>query len=400
MKPKQVTPMIPSRTSREPAQLQADRQHRATPATEPASPDEESAIREKALEILRREFPLTSAAESVSVDSHSSSLQDEATRENDPEAPPDLPLPASTSQAPPSAFPVPPSAFKDPIPARMLNEFVYCPRLFYYEFVEGVFVASADTLRGAAIHQRVDSGTGALPRSNRKSEAMAKDAQSPTVPQENDGAAPIANRNSEIANETIHSRSVQMGSDLLGVVAKMDLVEVRTGLAGDGASANREGDLLAALEVCPVDYKAGAPKPGENATELWDTDRMQLGLQALILRDNGYTCTEGIIYYRATKQRVRLPITPELESWILRQITEAKRLIAASMPPPLVHSPKCVRCSLAPVCLPDETRLLAETPHLASGHPLPSPTTNGCARSSRLAATSATTSSSRFSSAT
>ena len=49
------------------------------------------------------------------------------------------------------------------IPARMLNEFVYCQRLFYYEFVEGVFVESVDTLRGDAIHQRVDSGSGALP---------------------------------------------------------------------------------------------------------------------------------------------------------------------------------------------------------------------------------------------
>jgi hypothetical protein len=48
------------------------------------------------------------------------------------------------------------------IPARMLNEFVYCQRLFYYEFVEGVFVESADTLRGGAIHQRVDSGRLAI----------------------------------------------------------------------------------------------------------------------------------------------------------------------------------------------------------------------------------------------
>ena len=45
----------------------------------------------------------------------------------------------------------------------MLNEFVYCPRLFYYEFVEGVFVESADTLRGKALHRRVDSGKGDLP---------------------------------------------------------------------------------------------------------------------------------------------------------------------------------------------------------------------------------------------
>ena len=54
------------------------------------------------------------------------------------------------------------------IPARMLNEFVYCQRLFYYEFVEGVFVESVDTLRGDAIHKRVDSGNGALPAAKKK----------------------------------------------------------------------------------------------------------------------------------------------------------------------------------------------------------------------------------------
>jgi CRISPR-associated protein Cas1 len=88
---------------------------------------------------------------------------------------------------------------------------------------------------------------------------------------------------------------------------------------------------------------------------------MQLGLQALILRDNGYACNEGVIYYRATKQRVRLPITSELENWILQNIADAKRVIAGPIPAPLVHSSKCVRCSLAPVCLPDETRMLSQT---------------------------------------
>ena len=47
----------------------------------------------------------------------------------------------------------------------MLNKFVYCPRLFYYEHVEGVFVHNADTTRGAAAHERVDSGSGSLPLS-------------------------------------------------------------------------------------------------------------------------------------------------------------------------------------------------------------------------------------------
>jgi len=276
----------------------------------------------------------------------------------------------------------------------MLNEFVYCRRLFYYEFVEGVFVESADTLRGAAIHQRVDTGSGALPAAKRRAEAAKPKAEGETTPSAgptDKGLLPLpgGEGRGEGEPETIHSRSVQMGSERLGVVAKMDLVEVRAeavkdtsgahprtlsglpsgvtrlrlAMAGQARPTLREetGDLFTALEVCPVDYKAGAPREGQEANELWDTDKMQLGLQALILRENGYTCSEGIIYYRATKQRVRLSITPELQSWILENVAEAKRVVTGPIPAPLVNSPKCVRCSLAPVCLPDETRMLART---------------------------------------
>jgi CRISPR-associated protein Cas1 len=267
-------------------------------------------------------------------------------------APPAVETPALTLPQPlpsPSRHEIEPRQ----IPARMLNEFVYCQRLFYYEFVEGVFVESVDTLRGDAIHKRVDSGNGALPAARKKAKKTAQDEPAAAV------EAPT--KEAEAQNEepeTIHSRSVQMGSERLGVVAKMDLVEVRAARA-NGAAGEAE-DLFGVLEVCPVDYKAGAPKEGEEANELWDTDKMQLGLQALILRDNGYICNEGVIYYRATKQRVRLPITPELENWILQNIAEAKRVITGPIPAPLIHSPKCARCSLAPVCLPDETRMLAQ----------------------------------------
>jgi CRISPR-associated protein Cas1 len=173
-----------------------------------------------------------------------------------------------------------------------------------------------------------------------------------------------------------------MGSDRLGVTAKMDLVEVRLGspsnepdppadsppaLEGDSPDA---ADSITdhasritfhpsrSMEVWPVDYKAGAPRVGEGGIELWDADRMQRGLQALILRDNGYTCNEGVIYYRETKQRVRLPITPKLEVWVEERIAAARQAATAVIPPPLIASPKCPRCSLVTVCLPDETRLL------------------------------------------
>ena len=162
-----------------------------------------------------------------------------------------------------------------------------------------------------------------------------------------------------------------MGSDRLGVTAKMDLIEVRVGPTATDAAESLGGDasrftphVSPALEVCPVDYKAGAPRAGEAGNELWDADRMQLGVQALVLRDNGYTCNEGVVYYRETKQRVRLPITPELALWVEERIGAARRTATGAIPPPLVASPKCPRCSLAIVCLPDETRLLA-TDHVS-----------------------------------
>lgn len=72
------------------------------------------------------------------------------------------------------------------LPARMLNEFVYCPRLFFYEWVEGVFESSTDTIDGQAKHVRVDSGPEPMPE-----------------------AGEIAGEGGE---ERIHSRSVTLSS--------------------------------------------------------------------------------------------------------------------------------------------------------------------------------------------
>ncbi|HEY9248427.1 MAG TPA: Dna2/Cas4 domain-containing protein, partial [Rariglobus sp.] len=248
--------------------------------------------------------------------------------------------PASPSSGVPGDDP------QEPLPARMLNEFVYCPRLFYYEHVEGVFAHNADTRRGAALHKRVDAGKGDLPPA-----APPADSPSETANPKSETGSPTTS--SEPAEEVIHSRSVSLSSDRLGITAKMDLVEIRTGT---------EDNLFAPVSVCPVDYKIGAPREGDSGPEIWDADRMQLGLQCLILRDHGYTCTEGVIYYRATKQRVTLAVTPELETWIAAQIAAARRAMTGPIPPPLVDSPKCARCSLVTICLPDETRMLHDAP--------------------------------------
>lgn len=334
----------------------------APPSLHEAGPHQNTdAIRRKALDILRRELSAEEFATLTRSDVLPTPQNDDApldTTDNKEHTPPASHHPTDTQTthppgrtAPHNQKPADPTKLPDAIPARMLNEFVYCPRLFYYEFVEGVFVHNADTVRGKALHRRVDQGEGALPPATRPASAPKT---KPATTLSSDETTPR-----EDASETIHSRSVQVGSKRLGVIAKIDLVQVH----------GPQDDLFSSREVCPVDYKAGAPKPGDEGNELWDADRMQLGLQALILRENGYICREAIVYYRATKQRVRLPITPELEDWIEDQVNAARRAAMGPIPPPLDNSPKCPRCSLLTVCLPDETRLLSHADSKTSPSP-------------------------------
>lgn len=253
----------------------------------------------------------------------------------------------------------------------MLNEFVYCPRLFYYEHVEGVFLHSADTKKGAAEHTRVDAGKGELPPA---ADAKAERLKAEKLNQASSGATdstdaaptgesargPIENPESKIENdEVIHARSVMLGSETLGVVAKLDLVEITL---EPSQISNPESPIHApapsARAVCPVEYKTGAPREGDGGRELWDADRIQLGLQILLLRENGYRCDEGVVFYRQTRQRVRFVLTADDEDWIRRSINAARACSAGPIPLPLDHSPKCPRCSLAPVCMPDETQFL------------------------------------------
>jgi len=201
----------------------------------------------------------------------------------------------------------------DYLPARMVNEFAYCPRLFFYEWVDGVFQESVDTVEGAVQHKRVDAKTTPLP--------------------------PAAD-----LPESIHSRSATLSSETLRVIAKMDLVEAEGGI------------------VTPVDYKHGRPREGPDGLELWPADRAQLAVQGIVLRENGYDCREGIVYYRKTGQRVRVTFDDGLIAETHRLIGAAWALAeAGEIPPPLIDSPKCPGCSLAGICLPDET--------LAAGEP-------------------------------
>ena len=67
------------------------------------------------------------------------------------------------------------------------------------------------------------------------------------------------------------------------------------------------------------------------------------------------------MYYVTTRQRVRLTIDEALVTRTVAQITQARSVVAGGrIPAPLIDSPKCPRCSLVGICLPDETNRCSE----------------------------------------
>jgi CRISPR-associated protein Cas1 len=81
--------------------------------------------------------------------------------------------------------------------------------------------------------------------------------------------------------------------------------------------------------------------------------------QGLLLREHGYRCDHGILYFAASRTRVPVPFTPALEERTLSLLDEAREAERGPVPPPLDDSPKCNGCSLSGICLPDETNALA-----------------------------------------
>lgn len=210
-------------------------------------------------------------------------------------------------------LPAPPAGDDEPlVPARMVNEWVYCPRLAYLEWAHGEWAENADTTAGRRDHAASDTG------------------RSPPLPE----AAAVEE------DLTLRTRRITLSSERLGLTAKVDLLDVDGGM------------------VVPVDVKTGKrPHVAEGA---YLPERVQVCVQGLLLREAGYACEEGALWFAGSRERVRVRFTEDLVAEALRAASELRLAVAARrIPPPLDNSPKCLRCSLMPVCLPDEVNALA-----------------------------------------
>jgi len=194
----------------------------------------------------------------------------------------------------------------DYLPISYMNALAYCPRRFYYEYVQSEMVINEHVAEGRILHERTDTGHGIW------------------------------------RDEVVQERSVLVWSDRLQLIGKADVVEWQND------------------QIAPVEYKRG--KLGR-----WQNDHAQLCAQALCLEERlNVTVRRGYIFSFAERRREEVLFTPELRAWTEELVAEAQRIVQLqSAPPPIDKKIRCKACSLEPLCLPNEVRIVCQSERMA-----------------------------------
>lgn len=180
-----------------------------------------------------------------------------------------------------------------------LHALEYCERLFYLEEVEEIRVADKAIYDGRRFHEE-------LP-------------------------------------EYVALEQYALQSDTLGIQGKLDCLRTDHG------------------EWIPYEYKKGhARVPGKKEVQAWPSDEVQVGAYALLLEEYfGCTIQEGRVYYAADHRTVVVPLDNALRQRVFSAIERAKQLRSTTERPLITSNERlCGRCSLAPICLPEEERFV------------------------------------------
>ena len=205
----------------------------------------------------------------------------------------------------------------DSIPISALNTLEYCPRRFYYQFVQSDMVINEFVLEGTLLHRRVNQ------------------AGTQTVGQ-----------------DVMQTTRLYLYSEELRLSGFTDVIEEQGGL------------------LIPVEYKHG--QQGE-----WLNDAIQLCAQALCLeerRPGEAPIPYGYIFYAGSRRRVQVDFSAELRAKTRAAIELAFQVAALEKPPLPLEPPltaRCPNCSLISLCLPDEVKLLRSRKEKALANTLP-----------------------------
>ena len=197
------------------------------------------------------------------------------------------------------------------LPISSLNAMEYCPRRFYYQFVQGEMLVNEFVLEGTLQHERVHQAGS-----------------------------------HRTGVEEIETTRMYLYSEALGVSGFADVIQERGGV------------------FVPVEYKHG--HLGE-----WINDHVQLCAQAMCLEERIPSQHEtgqppayipyGYIFYVGSRRRVKVHFTEQLRARTRETIAQALKVATLNAPPPPLSGKmveRCPDCSLLPLCMPDEVRML------------------------------------------
>lgn len=197
---------------------------------------------------------------------------------------------------------------ESPIRVMALHALLYCERLFYLEEVEEIRVADASVYAGRELH-----------------ESLA-------------------------AEEGESWDTLELSSSGLGLFGKVDCLK------------RRDGQLV------PYEHKRGrCRREKDNTPGCWPSDRVQAVAYAMMLEESlGRRIAEARVHYHADNVTVRLPIDDMARAEVRAAVARARRLRTTVERPPITDNENlCRRCSLAPVCLPEEVRQDRDPDHHA-----------------------------------
>lgn len=182
-----------------------------------------------------------------------------------------------------------------------LHALAYCERLFYLEEVEEIRLADAAVYAGRRLHE-------------------------------------------EVLAEEEELVSLVLESDALGLKGKVDCIR------------RRDGELI------PYEHKRGRSAKGEGGPEPWPSDRLQVAAYALLVEEHiGKVIPEARIRYHANHATVRVPINDQTREEVRQAVSRARELRQSVLRPSITDNSRlCERCSLAPVCLPEEERVVRD----------------------------------------
>jgi CRISPR-associated protein Cas1 len=186
------------------------------------------------------------------------------------------------------------------LPVEALHALVYCERLFYLEYVEGIQLASARVYAGRTLHEDIEREAG-LER-------------------------------------------VEVSDEGLGLVGAVDAIR------------HADGTLI------PYEHKRGrARRMPDGRYDAWPSDKVQVAAYALLIEAaTGRKVIQGRIRYHADEVTVSVAVDEDLRREVLQSVARARELATSLDRPPVTSNENlCVHCSLAPVCLPEEERSAA-----------------------------------------